>query len=175
MTMLRASAKSLAAVAVLSLGGCVAAGEPAPDAVAPESGQVAFEFAGPGGAALVVQVRVNDSGPFPFVLDTGATLTCVDETLARELNLPEAAGVVGVGGGVRGLGALRLVEIERVSLGAATVRGLRGCTLDLAQMQKAGLTVRGLLGLNFLKPYRLTIDFPSKRLELTPAGGTHTR
>ena len=38
--------------------------------------------------------------------------------------------------------------------------------------EKAGLKIRGLLGLNFLKNYRLTIDFPTRQLELTPPRGT---
>jgi predicted aspartyl protease len=159
-------------VAVLSLSACIAVQEPAPDSVALDTGEVRFDLAGPGDAALVVDVRVNDAGPFPFVFDTGATLTCVDEALARELQLPEAAGVLGFGGGVRGLGTIRLVDIDTVSLGQATVRGLRGCTVDLAPMQKAGLDVRGLLGLNFLKAYSVVIDFPTNRIRLIPPEAT---
>jgi hypothetical protein len=150
--------RSAAVVALLALGGCVVVSPPATE-VAPEPGEVRFEFAGPGGAALVVPVRVNDAGPFPFVLDTGATVTCLDEALVKELELPDATGTVAFGGGIRGLGRMRLVPIQSISVGHASARDLRGCVVDLAPMRQAGLDVRGLLGLNFLRAYRLTIDF----------------
>ena len=37
---------------------------------------------------LIVPVSVNGAGPFPFLLDTGATSSMVTEDLARELALP---------------------------------------------------------------------------------------
>lgn len=154
-------------VAVVALSGCIAVG-PREGNRAPEPGEVAFDLAGPGGAALVVPVRINEAGPFPFVLDTGATVTCVDDALARELELPEAAGTIAVGGGVRGLGRMRMLEIDAVSLGDATVGNLQGCAVDLSPMQKAGLDVRGLLGLNFLRAYRVTIDFTAGTVRLDP-------
>ena len=114
----------------------------------------------------MVPVYVNGAGPFPFVLDTGATLTCVDEALVTELKLPDVRGGIAIGGTVRGLGQMRLVALESVALGEATVSNLQGCALDLAPMQKAGLDVKGLLGLNFLKAYRLTVDFGSSTVRL---------
>jgi hypothetical protein len=38
----------------------------------------------------------------------------------------------------------------------------------MAPMEKAGLKIGGLLGLNFLRTYRLTIDFATRQLELIP-------
>lgn len=139
---------------------CMPMGQQQPTNVEPEPGEVEFELAGPGEAALVVPVRINGEGPFPFVLDTGATLTCIDEALVKELDLPDAAGTVGIGGGVRGgMGQMRVISLDSVSMGEATASGLLGCAVDLSSMQTAGLDVRGLLGLNFLKAYRVTLDF----------------
>lgn len=160
---------------VLALGACVETGTPDrveidADASEAETGGeagVPIRLAGPGGAALLVPVRVNGEGPFEFVLDTGATLTCVDETLADSLALPEARGRTGVGAGVRGGGAMRLVEIDSLSVGEARARGLTGCALDLAQFRSMGLEAHGLLGLNFLTSFRVTLDFEADRLTLT--------
>ena len=158
-----------ALAAALTASACVGANLPGGDA-APQPGEVPFELVGPGGAALVVPVRINGAGPFPFVLDTGATVTCLDEALVTELKLPDAPGAMALGGGVRGVGRMRLVLLESVALGEATVQDLQGCAVDLAPMQKAGLDIRGLLGLNFLKAYRLTVDFGANtvRLERSP-------
>ena len=46
--------------------------------------------------------------------------------------------------------------------------GVTVCTLDLANIREAGLEVRGLLGLNVLKAYRVTIDFKRSVLSLQP-------
>ena len=121
---------------------------------------------------MTVPVRVNDQGPFPFVLDTGATLTCVDETLVTDLKLPDVPGVVGFGGTIQGLGRMRLVRLESVALGDATVQGLQGCAVDLSAMRQAGLDVRGLLGLNFLRSYRVTLDFAGRTVRLDPLSDT---
>jgi hypothetical protein len=45
------------------------------------------------GQLLLVEVRVNGSGPHPFVLDTGASRSLVDEGLADELELPPLGSV----------------------------------------------------------------------------------
>src|SRR5215510_9417073 len=67
-------------------------------------GEVEFDLAGPGGAVLVVPVYLNGTGPYDFVLDTGATLTCVDQKLAAQLGLPSRFGRMGIGAGVGGTG-----------------------------------------------------------------------
>jgi predicted aspartyl protease len=149
----------------VTMAGCVIAAPTGGDA-APGPGEVQFELAGPGGAALVVPVRVNDAGPFPFVLDTGATVTCVDQVLVSELKLPTAQGMIGVGGSIAGVGRMQLVSLDSVALGDAIVRNLQGCAVDLAPMRQAGLEVRGLVGLNFLKNYRLTVDFDARTVRL---------
>ena len=52
-------------------------------------GEVNFELAAPNDAAIIVPVKINGKGPYKFVLDTGATFTCIDQKLVDELKLPE--------------------------------------------------------------------------------------
>lgn len=136
----------------------------APAAAAP--GAVKFKLAAPSDAAIVVQVKINGRGPYDFVLDTGATFTCVDNELAEQLKLPEWHGGLGtvvltpVGGG------MRLLKVETLEVGDAKASGLTVCALDLSRMQPPGFGVRGLVGLNFLKSYRMTIDFRQRVLRL---------
>jgi hypothetical protein len=158
--------------AVLVLAGCETptperveiAGEPAGETGIP------FELAGPGGAALVVPVHVNGEGPYGFVLDTGATMTCVDRALAERLGLPEAPGR-GVGMGIgQEPGALQLVTIDSLRVGDATAVNMTGCALDLQQFREAGIELEGLLGLNYLVEFRVVLDFPAQRLTLQRSG-----
>jgi predicted aspartyl protease len=135
-----------------------------------EAGEVAFRFAGPRGAAVIVPVHVNGEGPFDFVLDTGATFTCVDAAVAERLSLPEQRAV-GVGAGVRGTGRVRLLSLDSLRVGAAAAEGLTACELDLAHTEAVGVTAEGLLGLNFLREFRVTVDFVREVIVLeSPVG-----
>jgi predicted aspartyl protease len=128
-------------------------------------GEVNFKLAGPNEAALIVPVKINGRGPYDFVLDTGATFTCVDQPLAEELKLPAWSGPLGsvviTGGG----GQMGFVKIDTLEVGdTVQASELVACKLDLSRMQPPGFGIKGLVGLNFLKSYRLTIDFERKLL-----------
>ena len=129
-------------------------------------GTVEFKMAGPNDAAIIVPVKINGRGPYDFVLDTGATFTCLDDEFANQLKLPEWDGqpgvvVVGPGGG-----GMRLLKAETLEVGGAKATGLTVCSIDLNRMAPPGLGIKGLVGLNFLKSYRITIDFEKKLLKL---------
>jgi predicted aspartyl protease len=130
------------------------------------AGEIPFRLAGSNEAALIVDVFLNGQGPFEFVLDTGATLTCIDRDLAERLNLEDARGMV-VGSGVGGARRVSLVRIDSLRAGRSTVDDLLGCTLQLDQLQRLpGIEMEGLLGLNFLRSFRVTLDFERSILRL---------
>lgn len=131
-----------------------------------EAGEVSFELAGAGGAAILVPVQINGKGPFNFVLDTGATLTYIDQELVEQLKLPEQSGRFGAGATIRSEGNVKLVSISSLQVGTATASDLTGCSIDLGNLQAIGVEVKGLLGLNFLKSFKVTIDFERKVLQL---------
>ena len=131
------------------------------------AGEVRLQLAGRGGAVLMVAVHINGAGPYNLVLDTGATLTCIDERLAMQLSLPRKAGAIGVGAGVGGSGRVQLVQVDSVRLGSSTVTNLTACVLDLRHLRELGAGgVNGLLGLNFLTNFHVTLDFERKILTL---------
>lgn len=134
------------------------------------AGEVAFELAGPGGAAILVPVSINGEGPFDFVLDTGATLICIDQALADSLALPPVRGAIGLGAGAGGTGQLRLVELDSVRVAGAVATDINGCALDLSHVAGVGFDPDGLLGLNFLKSFRVTVDFERSVLILQEPG-----
>lgn len=127
---------------------------------------IPFELAGRGEAALVVPVHINGQGPFDFVLDTGATLTCVNEPLVADLNLPERSGRSGIASGLAGSGQVQLVKIDSLRIGEVQAMDLTACAISLESLQQADLEVQGLLGLNFLKSFRMTLDFERETLRL---------
>jgi len=155
----------LPALAVCEGAGGRARVQPPADSAA---GEVPFRLAGPGGAAVVVRAALNGRDSVDLIVDTGATLTCLDERFARELQLPEQRGMVGAGVGVGGSGRVRLVRVDSLRVGTMTAEDLMACTLDLAALDRVTPGARGLLGLNFLKNFRVTLDFRREVLLLAP-------
>ena len=131
------------------------------------SGEVSFRWAGPGGAALTVPAAINGREPVELLLDTGATMTCVDTALARAWELPERA-TRGVATGLGGSGRVRLLAVDSLRIGAAVARDLTVCATDLGVLRVVGPEVRGLLGLNVLRNYRVTLDFERGVVRLEP-------
>jgi len=131
-----------------------------------EAGEVPIRFEGPGEAALLVPVFINGQGPFDFVLDTGATLTCLDQRLVDRLELPTRRHGTAVGAGVEATGRLELVRLDSVRIGGAGASDLSGCVLDLAHTRAIGVDIDGLVGLNFLRSFRVTLDFERDLLVL---------
>ena len=129
-------------------------------------GEVPFELAPPNDAAIIVPVKINGRGPYKFVLDTGATFTCIDQKLVDELKLPEWRGQFGVGVLTPVQGAVKLVDIDTLEVGNVKATELKACAIEFSRLQTGGLDARGLVGLNFLKSFRMTIDFKKRILRL---------
>ena len=163
---MRLASLSLLTLLFLNWSGCAVTvprqvGEPAETM----PGEVSFELAAPNDAAILVPVKINGQGPYKFVLDTGATFTCIDQKLVDRLKLPELRGF-GIGVITPTEGNIKLVTVNTFEVGEAKATNLNACAIDLQQMQTAGLEVNGLVGLNFLKSFQVTIDFRRKVLRL---------
>jgi hypothetical protein len=111
---------------------------------------------------IVVKVLVNHSGPYDFMVDTGAQVTTVDAALAAELHLPMqgTAGVVGVGVFARA----SLTRLDSVDAGSHVVKNVLAVVQNLGQTQLADHRVRGVLAGNFLEHFDLLIDYPHEIL-----------
>lgn len=111
---------------------------------------------------IVVQVRVNGSGPFKFILDTGASRSVVADNLARELGAPVVAKsevVTSAGSDVR-----LVVRLTSVALDGSRVDALLAPVLPAANLAQLGRGVRGLLGQDFLSAFNYTLDYRRSRL-----------
>jgi predicted aspartyl protease len=165
-------------VGVVALG-CTGVGAPSSVTLPPDSaaGEVPFHLAGPGGAAIVVPAVLNGRDSVNLILDTGATLTCLDDSVARDLKLPERIGVIGARVTLGGTSRMRLVKLDSIRVGAATAKDFTVCTIDLTNVRMVGANVRGLLGLNFLRNFLVTLDFQRDvlRLERPTEGPASTR
>ena len=123
-------------------------------------------MARPNGAAVLVPVQINGRPAIDFVLDTGATLSCVDVSLARELQLPEDDAIGGIAVGAMNVGRLQTVRVDSLRVGNAVVYDVPACVLDLEALRR-GFGAQGLIGLNFLKSFDMQLDFDRNVLTLT--------
>jgi len=119
-----------------------------------------------GNGAIIVPVHVNGVGPMNFALDTGSTMTCVDEGVAVRLRLPMQESVRGVAAGAAGVGERRVVRVDSLRVGGASMRELPACVLELVHARHVGVEIDGLLGLNFLRAFQVGIDFDRREVRL---------
>lgn len=113
-------------------------------------------------AQIAVPVTINGSGPYEFMVDTGAQITVIDSALADHLQLTPK-GSIGVIA-VTNFANLPLVSAGVVEAGQATVRDLHMVAEHLGQFQAENPALRGILGENFLSHFDLLIDNRHKTL-----------
>jgi hypothetical protein len=117
---------------------------------------------------IIVPVAINHSGPYDFLLDTGAQITTVDPALAKALDLKieGTTGIIGVGNYAR----TPFTTLRSVQAGSAVVEQVMAVLQDLGQIQLADARVRGVLAGNFLEHFGLLIDYPQHLICLDKRG-----
>ena len=107
------------------------------------------------GALLVIPVKINESGPFDFMVDTGSQLNVIDPALAAQLNLKSRETV----------GLIAMTAYSQASVGVLDSLGSRlvlhpfVVIQDLGPIQAADPRIRGVLGENFLAHFDVLIDY----------------
>lgn len=124
-----------------------------------------------------VEAYLNGKGPYRFVVDTGAPLLCLNQSVADELKLPPPAhaGTASVRLGSPG-GPGRPAEpreIESLRIGDAEFRGVR----ILASDSPFSNDFDGVIGLAVFQDCLLTFNYPAGKLrisqgELPPGDGS---
>jgi predicted aspartyl protease len=105
---------------------------------------------------MIVQVSINDAGPYDFLLDTGTQMTVVDRSLAAELGLPTSGNAIVAG--ISFEGQIKFAHLEMVKLGEYASTNRRVLVYDMNKLQRARFAIRGLLGQDFLSGFNVFID-----------------
>lgn len=103
----------------------------------------------PYGPFYLVDVKINDRGPFKFVVDSGTTSTFVDVAVVRELGLSADSDA--------------RVAIDALTLGSARFAGVEAQVLDFDEIWGAG-SPSGVLGFDLFGERLVTLDLPLQRL-----------
>jgi hypothetical protein len=114
------------------------------------------------GSSVIVPVTLNGALRANLALDTGATITVVSRRIARSLALsPLGASKVGTVGGIV---TLPLARLGSLKVGEAEVQDLVVSIHDFSPDPR----IEGLLGLDFLKNFHVSLDARRNLLILGP-------
>jgi predicted aspartyl protease len=128
--------------------------------------EIPIRLANPAKPLILVDVYANGRGPFQFAIDTGTSTTAINPALAEKLGIETSpVGAVTTGG-------------AQVDVTAGTVHSFQvgGCRIDSMAVIVAnffetlsdavGAKLDGIVGYNFLRNYKVVLDYPNETLSL---------
>jgi len=122
------------------------------------SSKAKFRLAGGVQPLIILPVHVNGRGPFDFILDTGAGTSLLSSELAKQLEVKVISSKEGQSAG--GKVSVSLAKIDSLAVGETKLPDVDVGIVDLSQIgNTVGTKIDGDLGYNFLKHFRLTIDY----------------
>lgn len=111
---------------------------------------------------LTVEVGVNGTGPYRFVVDSGADTSVIGSRLASALQLPSGKPVL-----LNSITESRQVErvlVDALQLGPSVFR-----ELELPRLDERDLGATGMIGLDALVEQRLMLDFEKRKISVDDA------
>jgi len=129
----------------------------------PRGNAVVFDYV-PNSSLIVVPVMINSHGPFRFLLDTGATKTIVSARLADKLGIPKGRieMLLSAGGNL----PVTARTLRKLDVGNNRLENVEVVAGDLPLMKT--LKVDGLLGGDYLRRFKISIDYDNRMVELQP-------
>src|SRR5207248_10491926 len=122
-------------------------------------------LAGGGQPVDLLPVRVNGEGSFEYILDTGAGTSLLSSDLAKKLNIKIISTKEGQSAG--GKISVSLAKVDSFAVGQAKLGDVDVGIVDLSQIGKTiGARIDGDLGYNFLKHFRVAIDYRDCKIRL---------
>jgi predicted aspartyl protease len=114
---------------------------------------------------VLLPVQIDGHGPYYFVVDTGATTTMLDDSLAIELGIRANAAVEIV----TSAGTIRVPSgtLEEIRVGAARMSRFRVSWMRLDALRRDDPRIMGVLGQDFLSGHTLVIDYRHRGVQLS--------
>ncbi len=122
---------------------------------------------------VTVDVTVNGRGPYPFIIDTGATRSIVFTTLAEEQEFPPAGGPLQRVLGTESSGFYPAHTVGELAVGGARLNNLK--TVILNDWRPGEGAPMGVLGLDFLGQFLIVADAGRRELRFYAQGARPPR
>ncbi|WP_455212582.1 aspartyl protease family protein [Kaarinaea lacus] len=131
----------------------------------PLESSIDFIFTDPG---PLLQVSINDSPPYCFLLDTGGSEILIDSHVVKTLEL-ETNGVMHAGGNKGVSGDLVLGKVRNIRIGEMNIHNLPFYGVDISTFSSEfdnKVDIHGVIGTRVLMHFLSTIDYKNGRLIL---------
>lgn len=126
--------------------------------ISPSKARVKFRLAGGAQPLILLPVEVNGEGPFEFILDTGAGTSLLSSELGQKLGVKILGSKKGQSAG--GAVSVLLAKVSSLAVGSVKLEDVDVGLVDLSHIGKTvGAKIDGDLGYNFLKHFRVTLDY----------------
>jgi predicted aspartyl protease len=133
--------------------------------LSPRNAKVKFRLAGGAQPLILLPVQVNGDGPFEFILDTGAGTSLLSSDLAKKLKIKIISTKEGQSAG--GKISVSLGKVDSLAVGQAKLDDVDVGIVDLTHIGNTiGTKIDGDVGYNFLKHFRITIDYQDCEIRL---------
>lgn len=111
---------------------------------------------------MTVPVRLGGSGPYQFLVDTGADRTAIARDLVAKLKLPSAGGAeLHTVSGVSSVSTARISELELTRPPEQAI--------DAAVLDRANMGADGIVGADVLRSQRVQFDFATQTMSIVPS------
>jgi predicted aspartyl protease len=117
----------------------------------------------------IVQVSLNGTGPYDFILDTGANITLVESRLLQQLHMSAHESVT-IDTSL-GTTPSQQAMLASIAVGGIVVQQVAVDSIEPSQLGAHQGHVRGVLGENFLKYFDVLIDNEQQILTLDQTSG----
>src|SRR5205085_11976574 len=128
--------------------------------------ELPLRLASPAKPLILVQVYANRKGPFQFAIDTGTSTTAITPEIAKQLRIKGSP--VGPGTTAGAPVAVTAGVLNSFTVGDARAESMPVVIADFfaALSEAVGARLDGIVGYNFLRNYKVVIDYPNERFTL---------
>jgi predicted aspartyl protease len=117
---------------------------------------------------MTVAVKLSGSGPYRFLVDTGADRTAVSSELVSKLKLESGTGVeLHSAAGVSSVGTAKLQSLELTRIADKSI--------EAAVLDSVNIGADGIVGVDVLRSRRVQFDFEKQTMSIVPSAAPDFR
>jgi len=127
-----------------------------------------FEFADKA-PLVVVEARLNNKGPFKFIVDTASSVTVVGREAAEVLGIHQDSNST-----ISGCCSSKVLAVGSIQIGGIHKSKVPIVLGNLSRLSEETSTrLDGIIGSPFLKDYQVVIDYPRREIAFQESGQEH--